>query len=182
MDSAADPPSSAGSSTPDWGDLLGPSLVGVPILVSYEKHWACSRLRYQVMLNVLRLFRPDSDIIRKAAVALAGPIPEHVRLSNLLDLRLVDQRGASKISRAQVSQSAEDADLLRHLGQVWDSATEHLPGLQGPPASRRSWLAACNALVEGTVTPDEQGHRDTGDLVERFFGTAVGCDKQLNIG
>jgi hypothetical protein len=64
MDSAADPPSSAGSSTPDWGDLLGPSLVGVPILVSYEKHWACSRLRYQVMLNVLRLFRPDSDIIR----------------------------------------------------------------------------------------------------------------------
>lgn len=154
-------------------------MVGVPLLVSYEQHWACSRLRYQVLLNALRLFRPDCALMRRAAVALSGPIPEHVRLSSLLDLRLVDARGASAISRADVSRSAEDFDFMRHLGLVWDSAPSNPAatgeGQERGAAERAGWLSALSAL-------SKRAGGDAGDLVERFFGTSLGCDRQLKIG
>lgn len=153
-----------------WGDLLGPSLIGVPLMVSYERHWTCQRLRYQVLLNALRLFRRDSDLMRRAAVALAGPLPEHFRLSGALHLRLVDQRGESAVSRANVAVSTEEGDLQQLLGQVWEACPKE------SAADRARWLGACSRLAGSA---DAAG---AVDLPERFFGTSLGCDKNLKIG
>lgn len=54
---------SATSSSPtntnklDWKSLLRTSLVGIPLLVSYDSAWSCSRLRYQVCYHLCGFVR-----------------------------------------------------------------------------------------------------------------------------
>jgi len=88
----------------EWKSLLQPTLCGLPLLVSYDSSWACSRLRYQIFLNALRLFTPGCDLLSRADKALAGGaasiVPQFL-LSAQLDLRLVDQHGTSAPSPFQ---------------------------------------------------------------------------------
>lgn len=93
---SASSPSS--SSHHEWKSLLQPTLLGLPLLVSYDSSWACSRLRYQIFLNSLRLFAPGCEQLSKAEKALTGGAANFVAqflLSAQLEVRLVDQHGTS---------------------------------------------------------------------------------------
>lgn len=86
------------SSGADWKSLLRTSQAGLPLLLSYESSWSCSRLRYQVLLNALRLFRPGSALLQRAEKAFANGargLLEQFQLSDTLDLRFVDAQGTS---------------------------------------------------------------------------------------
>ena len=88
----------------EWKSLLQPTLLGLPLLISYDSSWACSRLRYQIFLNALRLFTPGCELLNKADQALAGgaaSIVPQFMLSAQLELRLVDQHGTSASSPFQ---------------------------------------------------------------------------------
>jgi hypothetical protein len=148
---------------------LNPGLVGVPLLVSYEQKWVCGRLRYQVLLNALRLFRRDSPLLRKAG---AGEIAALMQLSNGLDLRLVDAHGGSVARSAAVGPEG-DAELARRLCAVWDDAHPGSSGQQGD--DRTEWLRAAAGLAERDQLP-------LADLTTRLFGTPLSSDKQLKIG
>ena len=82
----------------DWKSLLRTAQVGLPMLLSYDSKWTCSRLRYQVLLNCLRLFRPGCEYLRRAEEVFArgsSSLMEQFQMSDLLDLRLVDAQGTS---------------------------------------------------------------------------------------
>ena len=84
---------------PDWNTLIRTRLVGIPFLISYDKGWSCSRLRYQIWLNLLRFLDPSSYMLKDAEQALCGEYPPPLvrlfQLSNQINLRLVDSKGNS---------------------------------------------------------------------------------------
>lgn len=98
----------------EWKSLLQPTLLGLPLLISYDSSWACSRLRYQIFLNALRLFTPGCELLNKADKALAGGaasiVPQFL-LSAQLELRLVDQHGTSASSPFQPADASGSHSL-----------------------------------------------------------------------
>jgi hypothetical protein len=87
-------PSEATFST--LADFVLPQLVGIPLMVSYDSSWSCSRIRYQLWLNSLRLFNPESPYLQSAHKALdasSGGLVEQFRLSDQLDLHFVEASG-----------------------------------------------------------------------------------------
>lgn len=161
---------------PDWGDLLCPGLVGVPLLVSYDRKWVCSRLRYQVLLNVLRLFRRDSPLLRRAG---GCEIAELMQLSGVLELRLVDAHGESLV-RPSTDAGAETAEagdsaggknpFVQRIRELWASAAP-------TDVDQGDWMRAVAQLAAR-----DGGSEDAQGLVERLFGTPLSGDKQLKIG
>ena len=160
---------------------MRPSLVGVPLLVSYEKQWSCCRLRYQIFLNSLRLFKRDCDFLRKASAVLSGPIPVHVDFSNSLDIRLVDPRGVSLVSRVSSSGigglTEGSDDYVQHLSKVWDSNISSV----GDAQRKQERLDMCVKLANTTM---QGGGVSVGvdRKVESLFGSSLAIDRQLLIG
>ncbi len=114
----------------EWKSLLQPTLCGLPLLISYDSSWACSRLRYQIFLNALRLFTPGCDLLSRADKALAGGaasiVPQFL-LSAQLDLRLVDQHGTSAPSPFQPADASGlyFLNIFAHI--VWfNHLTSHI--------------------------------------------------------
>ena len=171
----------------DWSDLIDCSLVGIPILVSYEKHWACSRLRYQVLLNSLRFFRCESEFYKKAAIALSASIPAQFQLSNDLDLRLADLHGGCMQSRIVLttssSSSTENDSSIKlfeeYIHSIWESSSLTASGLSALSESKRQWLQHCTVLLEQSLTT---GTVNADTLLTRCFGSALPSDKNILIG
>ena len=171
----------------DWSDLIDCSLVGVPILVSYEKHWACSRLRYQVLLNSLRFFRCESEFYKKAAIALSASIPAQFQLSNDLDLRLADLHGGCMQSRIVLTTSSgssteNDSSIKlfeEYIHSIWESSSLAASGLSALSESKRQWLQHCTVLLEQSLTT---GTVNADTLLTRCFGSALPSDKNIVIG
>lgn len=104
------------SSSHEWKSLLQPTLLGLPLLVSYDSSWACSRLRYQIFLNSLRLFAPGCEQLSRAEKALTGGAANFVAqflLSAQLEVRLVDQHGTSAPSPLPRQPSADATGTAR---------------------------------------------------------------------
>ena len=170
----------------DWDALLQLHLVGLPMLISYDSAWACARLRYQVFLNSLRLFHPDSPFRKVAGAAVAeGNVVEQFRLSTLLDLHLCLASGVSAVCNPPVTTAAgaekeNSKALAAQMHRIWVGAAY---SAEEEVSQEENWMMQCDT-VGATQAKQREGRRNVPQCaeVEALFGSSVPNSKTMKIG
>lgn len=147
-------PTNTTSTTPapavlEWKSLLRTNLVGLPILLSYDSKWTCTRLRYQVLMNTVRLFKSDSVFLRDAERVFANGargLLEQFAMSDSLDLRLVDSQGTSSQTQC-AGPGVTSAPTGNYSSAVFFQTFHGAHGLQHCVATLHAVLAvSCHLL------------------------------------
>jgi hypothetical protein len=186
-------PSEATFST--LADFVLPQLVGIPLMVSYDSSWSCSRIRYQLWLNSLRLFNPESPYLQSADKALgasSGSLVEQFRLSDQLDLHFVEASGNPIYLQQQQQQPTATApeepsagtteedfsesqfELFEEwLQKVWNGAKD------ADNSERDMWLDQCFSMGKKEII---RGSDSLKAVLDKVLGVGLVNSKHTFVG
>jgi len=138
-------------------------MAGIPLLLSYDASWSCSRMRFAILLNSIRMITSDSVLGTKINAILEGSnnnVIELLKFSATLNIRLVTLNGQSIGDRVNNGQSINDSKL--QLQQKIADNYQQLKSIMTTPTTMHHQYHN-NAIDDAHVIDDDDDDDDDGD-------------------